>query len=376
MAYLEFLLVSHLFLSLSVSMNVNSSTEPTATANGEVTGTFGGFGNSNLFPILLSLHTWTINPLCMHCNHSLCTLTSTTTRTSIWLIHLRHLYLNWYPSASAANWTTQQKESINHSEALMNQYTHTQDANVSLVTELSEAKRTIVLGSQCIIELEHTLNTSTIACKAVEGKLNALKGTCDELRDHLSKAVAWCDELKARSSNAYGHSSFTSHQNRFSPYPGPGFHKHANFTPSWWNDCTFNEHPSATHSANKPSTSGPSTSPNTNLVPPITVAADNVAAGWHDNGKSMTDGVKTHHPSSPQPYNPNLDSNNPLFDWDEYIVAVLWYVKAKIDPKMKSKLIAQTLLLRAPAEDQIPGLQSLITKRLGIRLYKLGNDSN
>ena len=88
---------------------------------------------------------------------------------------------------------------------------------MSLVTELSEAKRTIVLGSQRVIELEHALNASTVARKAVEGELNALKGTCDELRDRLSKAVAWCEELEARSSNAYGHSSFPSHQNRFSP---------------------------------------------------------------------------------------------------------------------------------------------------------------
>ena len=31
-------------------MNVNGSTEPTATASGEGTGTFGGFGNSNFVP--------------------------------------------------------------------------------------------------------------------------------------------------------------------------------------------------------------------------------------------------------------------------------------------------------------------------------------
>ena len=215
---------------------------------------------------------------------------------------------------------------------------------------------TFIFGSQRIIELEHTLNTSKSAWEAVEVELKTLKGTFDEMRDHLSKAVARCEELEVCTSNFPSNPTSNAYSNWFSPYPGSRFQKCANLIQPWRNKHIFKSNPSTPHHKSAHTFNRKSLDLNNSSAPLNDTPVDRVVMDQTKDSSGALDSTQNHPPTPLKPYNPKLDPGNPLFDWGEFIGEHLWYVKAKINLKMKASSIAQTLLLQAPTDKQIPGV--------------------
>ena len=213
------------------------------------------------------------------------------------------------------------------------------------MSELAEAKKTIILGSQRVIELEHALNASKSNREAVEVELKTLKSTFDKMRDHLLKAVARCEELEVRTSNFPSNPTSHTYFKRFAPYPGSGFQKRANFIQPRRNECVFNSNPSTPHHNPTQMCNGKSLGLNNSSTPPNDTPVNRVGINRTKDSSSTSDSTQNHPPAPLKPYDPKLNPGNPLFDWREFIGENLQYVKAKVDPKSKASSIAQTLLL-------------------------------
>ena len=69
-----------------------------------------------------------------------------------------------------------------------------------------------------------------------------------------------------------------------------------------------------------------------------------------------SDGVKAHGPRPLRVYDPKLNFNSDLFDWEEFILAHLQHVSAKATPDMPDFKVAQTVLYCSPKEEQIIGI--------------------